>query len=161
MNPELPIKDIYFQCMRCNACCSGQPGFVWLSKRDLMALSEYFDLSIQRFALTFCRIVDLGIVTTLSLKEKQNNDCIFLENDGCSVYPVRPVQCRTYPFWETILENEQSWIEEGKQCPGIGRSSLISSGRILDAFFERRQNAPLSIDEIAALAALRNNWDIQ
>jgi len=51
--------------------------FVWLSKRDLMALSEYFDLSIQRFALTFCRIVDLGIVTTLSLKEKQNNDCIF------------------------------------------------------------------------------------
>ena len=161
MNPEMPIKKIYFDCMRCNACCGGQPGYVWLSKKDLMALSEYFGLSIQEFALAFCRMVDIGIEITLSLKEKQNYDCIFLENYGCSVYPVRPVQCKTYPFWETILENEQSWIEEAKYCPGIGKGPLISSNTILDAFLERRQNTPLSIDEITALRALENKWDNQ
>ncbi|HQB07393.1 MAG TPA: hypothetical protein PK712_06015, partial [Rectinema sp.] len=86
---------------------------------------------------------------------------IFLENYGCSVYPARPVQCKTYPFWETILENEQSWIEEAKYCPGIGKGPLISSNTILDAFLERRQNTPLSIDEITALRALENKWDNQ
>jgi len=52
------------------------------------------------FALTYCKPVDIGLATTLSLKEKHNHDCIFLESTGCRVYPARPAQCRTYPFWE-------------------------------------------------------------
>lgn len=40
--------------------------------------------------------------------------CVFLEPDGkqCSIYEARPVQCRTYPFWPTIMESMQSWDSE-------------------------------------------------
>lgn len=35
--------------------------------------------------------------------EGEDNDtepaCIFLENNKCKVYPVRPHQCLSYPFW--------------------------------------------------------------
>ena len=36
-------------------------------------------------------------------------DCVFLKEDPergrktCSIYPVRPLQCRTWPFWPENL----------------------------------------------------------
>ena len=39
--------------------------------------------------------------------------CTFLNPIGqCSIYDVRPIQCRTYPFWPSILKNKQTWEEE-------------------------------------------------
>ncbi len=28
-------------------------------------------------------------------------ECIFFENGKCAIYPVRPKQCRDFPFWES------------------------------------------------------------
>ena len=28
---------------------------------------------------------------------------------ACTVYPVRPLQCRTWPFWPENLSSKQSW----------------------------------------------------
>ena len=33
----------------------------------------------------------------LSLAEKPNGECIFLEGDNCSVQPAKPQQCREFP----------------------------------------------------------------
>lgn len=33
----------------------------------------------------------------LSLVEKPNGECIFLEGENCSVQPVKPRQCREFP----------------------------------------------------------------
>ncbi len=50
------------------------------------------------------------------LRRKRNGDCIFLEKgtNRCRIYPVRPMLCRTYPFY----------IEELKlhtcECEGLG-----------------------------------------
>jgi Fe-S-cluster containining protein len=40
--------------------------------------------------------------------------CIFLDRttNQCQIYPVRPVQCRTYPFWPTVTASVQSWNDE-------------------------------------------------
>lgn len=40
--------------------------------------------------------------------------CIFLDRttNHCQIYPVRPVQCRTYPFWPTVTASVQSWNAE-------------------------------------------------
>lgn len=147
-----------FVCVRCNQCCSGQPGYVWLSQKDLEALSNYLHVSKRTFALEYCRPVNIGIILTLSLKEKKNHDCIFLGRDGCMVYEARPAQCRTYPFWESVLEDEQRWTEEGNACPGIGQGAIVSSETILNAILERRQNPPLSIGDVAELKGLEAEW---
>jgi Fe-S-cluster containining protein len=161
MDQETLSRPHRFECMRCNQCCSGQPGYVWLSQKDLDALSSYLHVSRRAFALDYCTPVNIGLALTLSLKEKKNHDCIFLESGGCTVYRARPAQCRTYPFWETILENEQSWTEEGRACPGIGRGPAIPAEAIVDAIVERRQNPPLSIGEVAELKGLEVEWDRQ
>jgi hypothetical protein len=160
MTPEFLSVPRRFECTRCNGCCSGQPGYVWLSQKDLSNLSEFTGLSKRMFALTYCKPVDIGLATTLSLKEKRNHDCIFLESTGCSVYPARPAQCRTYPFWEPILEDEEHWASEGKECPGIGKGPIISPETIIHSILERRENPPLSIDDIVELQGLEKEWGI-
>jgi len=45
--------------------------------------------------------------------KRKDDGCIFLNPIGqCSIYDVRPIQCRTYPFWPSILKNKQTWEEE-------------------------------------------------
>lgn len=55
-----------------------------------------------------------------SLKEKTTNyDCIFYKNKLCTIYDARPKQCRTYPFWDEILDSKKSWDDEKLRCEGI------------------------------------------
>jgi Fe-S-cluster containining protein len=40
------------------------------------------------------------------------------------VYPVRPRQCRTWPFWESNLRSPETWAETCRVCPGSGTGRL-------------------------------------
>lgn len=51
-------------------------------------------------------------------------DCVFLRRDTqgkamCSIYPVRPVQCRTWPFWPENLASRRAWDDAAEGCPGM------------------------------------------
>jgi hypothetical protein len=47
------------------------------------------------------------------------------------IYPVRPLQCRTYPFWFQNLRSEKKWRLTGTACPGIGQGRRYSKDEIL------------------------------
>ena len=50
--------------------------------------------------------------TWMCLKRKEGA-CIFLDPVGkCGIYDVRPVQCSTYPFWPSLVESSEDWLEE-------------------------------------------------
>ena len=49
---------------------------------------------------------------------------------GGRVYPVRPLQCRTYPFWPEVLASRQAWQREARRCEGINRGRAVPAGRI-------------------------------
>ncbi|MEK8023073.1 MAG: YkgJ family cysteine cluster protein [Candidatus Hydrogenedentota bacterium] len=49
-----------------------------------------------------------------------------LWRNGCSVYPVRPTQCRTYPFWPELIKSPEKWAEEALFCPGMNKGKLFS-----------------------------------
>jgi Fe-S-cluster containining protein len=124
-------KGLSFECQGCNYCCSVEPGYVFLSQEDLDNLSSHFQISQNEFIEKYCRKVDLGFGYRISLLEKENYDCIFLTQKGCSCYGARPLQCRTYPFWPAIVESESSWKTESLSCPGIGKGSKkIKKGEI-------------------------------
>lgn len=59
-----------------------------------------------------------------------NKDCAFLTDTGtgkgCAVYPVRPNQCRTWPFWDYNLDDPDDWNEAATGCPGINRGKLYT-----------------------------------
>lgn len=47
-------------------------------------------------------------------------DCVFLAGGTkCSIYPVRPMQCSTYPWWPELMD-PAAWVGEGRAvCEGI------------------------------------------
>jgi Fe-S-cluster containining protein len=61
-----------------------------------------------------------------TLREKGNGDCVFWDKRaGCTVYPVRPMQCQTWPFWASNVESPAAWEQAAAGCPGCGRGELI------------------------------------
>jgi hypothetical protein len=58
--------------------------------------------------------------TRLSLVEKPPCDCVFYQ-EGCLIYPVRPYQCRSYPFWKKNLVSPREWSNAARSCPGVNR----------------------------------------
>jgi len=111
---------------------------VWLSDADISNLCAFFAMDLEEFSLSYCRSLEVEGGTVLSLREKPGYDCIFLEGGRCTVYAARPVQCRTYPFWEEILESETSWKSEATNCPGIGAGAPVLPQKIAEAFLEMR-----------------------
>ena len=120
-------SGLRFTCISgCRYCCGVEPGYVFISRDDMERLVNHLNISVQEFLLTYCRKVPLGSISDISLAERSNRDCVFLNEHGCSVYEARPVQCVTYPFWNTIVADQESWKREAHWCPGIGQGELHS-----------------------------------
>ena len=138
MNTPFYKEGLYFQCTRCSKCCRHDPGYVFLSKNDLLVLSSLLKISKEEFLKKYCKTVDLGILKRISLTEKNNNDCIFWDNGGCTVYEQRPLQCKTYPFWSSALNSPEDWEALGRNCPGLNKGKLYTAKEIEEKLIMRR-----------------------
>lgn len=135
-------SGLRFECTRCSNCCRHQPGFVFLTEDDLTNMQNATGLSRPDVLANYCRNVDMGVAKRVSLKEKENFDCIFWEESGCLIYHYRPLQCRSYPFWSTILVSKETWDQEGRNCPGINHGKRHSL-REIERWLARRAQARL------------------
>jgi Fe-S-cluster containining protein len=114
-------NGLQFECTRCCACCTGGPGSVLVSDDEIAALAAHEGLSDAEFRASHTRTLRGGDV---SLREKRGNDCVFFERGrGCAVYDLRPRQCRTWPFWRSVVSSPESWSEETRDCPGMDRGA--------------------------------------
>jgi len=71
----------------------------------------------------------IGLRTSI-VEEPNTRDCIFLKkiNDQkiCMIYPVRPNQCRMWPFWSNNLAGADAWNRAAQKCCGINRGKVYS-----------------------------------
>jgi Fe-S-cluster containining protein len=119
-----------FSCTRCGACCTGAPGYVWVSPDEVARLAEFRGETVEQFAAKFVRRVG----DRYSLIEKPGGDCIFWDKQaGCTVYPARPVQCQTWPFWSENVETQEDWDHVRTICPGSGRGRLYTVDEIVSS----------------------------
>jgi hypothetical protein len=104
-------------------------------------LGEHLKLSPYEVVDRYCRKVE----GQFSLREQRNSrgeyDCVFLKElpaevggEGevkqarrvCGVYEARPLQCRTWPFWESNLASKEAWERAGVRCHGMNRGRAFS-----------------------------------
>lgn len=91
---------------------------MWLEEEDIDIISRHIGLSREMFLSIYTLSID-GRVTLRDLPE-DNWNCVMLKEGLCSIYEVRPMQCRTFPFWSSNLRSKSDWEAAGKGCPGIG-----------------------------------------
>lgn len=110
-----PYKFDQDACSRCDGnCCIGESGYIWVNIKEIEDIANFLKIDKNLFIDRF--LIKVGY--KFSLKEKPYKDgfaCIFFEN-GCSIYPVRPKQCKTFPFWDYFKTHI---CELKKECPGI------------------------------------------
>ena len=121
-------EGLKFSCTGCGGCCSGEPGYVWIDKDEIEAMAKALGVKVGDFQRRFVRTVD----GKKSLIEIANGDCIFLHNESrtCTVYEVRPAQCRSWPFWKSNLATPKAWKEAQERCPGCRRGRVVSLEKI-------------------------------
>ena len=111
-----------FDELKCNDCegncCIGESGYIWITNEQIDVLAKYLNMSQEDTIKKYLYKVGYKY----SIKEKQlsktNFACVFFDTikKQCSIYDVRPTQCRTFPFWEYFKDK----IDEVKEeCPAI------------------------------------------
>jgi Fe-S-cluster containining protein len=111
-----------FECTRCGHCCTGAPGYVWVNQEEIAAIARHRGEPVEQATPLYTRPVG----GRRSLREKPNGDCVFYDRQaGCTIYPVRPRQCRTWPFWQSNVATPDDWERTCRVCPGSGEGELI------------------------------------
>jgi hypothetical protein len=113
-------EGLRFACTACGNCCTGPPGYVWVTREEIRRIARYLERQDDWLSPETLRRVGFKY----SLTERNNGDCVFLEpacngRRGCRIYPVRPLQCRTWPFWTINLKSPACWAQTSETCLGM------------------------------------------
>ncbi len=120
-------EGLKFTCVKCGQCCqiNGDYAYVYLTQEEAGKIMNSLEIPRKEFMKNYCSRLEGSII--LRFRDKS---CPFLEGGRCTIYRVRPVQCRAWPFWEENLD-EWTWHEEvATICPGANRGHCFSAREI-------------------------------
>ena len=106
------------KCAECGGkCCIGESGYIFLDKSEMGKIAEFLGVDFGDFTRRFVRQV--GAKYSLIEKPYQNGfACIFFDESTrqCQIYPVRPAQCKEFPFWDIFKNNSDG---AKRECEGV------------------------------------------
>ena len=119
------MEGVSFRCQpNCGRCCDEPGGLVYLSPDDAVRLAQHANLSVEDWLKRDTRTTADGRYILRSREE--DGVCIHLnERMQCSVYDVRPQQCRAFPWWGENLATPEAWEATKASCPGIEAEEAI------------------------------------
>lgn len=126
------VGGLHFECQQCGRCCAGpNQGYIWVTSPEIKLIADFLKIELEQLRQRYLRRV--GFRTTV-IEQPVNRDCIFLRRiDGqkrCTIYSVRPSQCREWPFWPDNLTNADAWNKAAQRCSGINRGKYYNCEEI-------------------------------
>ena len=122
------VGGLHFECQQCGRCCSGpSAGYIWVTRPEIKIIADFLKISEGQVRQEYLKRV--GLRTTI-VEHPLTKDCMFLQEANgpkkCMIYPVRPSQCRIWPFWSDNLDSSNAWNKAAQKCPGINRGRCYS-----------------------------------
>ena len=121
-------NGLQFECTQCGNCCRnhGEYTYVYLAPADVVAIAGHLELAPRRFVDEYCKVEDGWVTLRMDAPA-----CRFLmEDNRCAIYPVRPKQCATWPFWKENLD-QKTWSGAVKDCcPGVDEGPVTPAAEV-------------------------------
>ena len=127
-------RDVRFRCQRCTTCCGDTETRV----RHILLLRLEAE-RISREALKPIREIAVKIVghepdVFEMRKTAREGKCIFLAENQCMIYTLRPLVCRFYPFELKTAKNGTHKFGYTEECKGIGKGKQLDKTYFEDLF---------------------------
>jgi hypothetical protein len=114
--PDADAYPFRFRCQRSGNCCARPEGEVRVGAADVARIAKHLRIAEDSVRARFLtrrgdRLID-----------GPGGRCVFLEDGretSCGIYPARPKQCRTWPFWPELLRSPETLREALRLCPGM------------------------------------------
>lgn len=129
VNPQKADYPFDFNPAACESCggkcCTGAGGYVFVSVAEMKKIATFLKLRFDDFTRSY--VCKVGYRFSLNEKPDFHNvryqnakACVFLQQGKCRIYPVRPKQCRTFPFWEAHKHLDENGLRVLQcECKGI------------------------------------------
>ena len=128
---------MHFSCQPgCTRCCT-QEGWVYVSREDLPPLAAFLGIGEDELRRRYV----YSTKNTARLRRVRGR-CPFLRDQGCSVHAAKPTQCRLFPFWPELIEDELELKETAKWCPGIGKGDMVPVEALQESARKMRKAYP-------------------
>ena len=125
MNFDYP-STVRFHCIRCGICC----GDTKEKSRHILLLrieAEQISKATLQPPSQFAVKIEGSAPYRYEMKKREDGKCVFLENDRCTIYSVRPLICRFYPFELSSHGGKYKFLFT-EECPGINMGRVLSEG---------------------------------
>ncbi len=128
-----PAK-LRFNCNRCGLCCGDtkeKTRHILLLEEEAQTIAAKTALSKQDFSL---EISDKHPYC-FEMKKTSEGKCIFLKDNHCTIYSLRPLICRFYPFeLKFDPDQEQHAFSFTLECPAMLRGEILGKNFFLRLF---------------------------
>jgi Fe-S-cluster containining protein len=107
--------EVHYQCQRCTKCCRW-PGVVRVEPDEIRVIAAHVGMSEQAFIDQHTRLRPDR--QGLSLLEREDQSCVWLDGADCRLQAVKPRQCQGFPNdWYF-----PAWREKCEAVPVLVRS---------------------------------------
>jgi uncharacterized protein len=123
-------RGVSFICQKCSQCCSDtkdKERNILLLKTDVECISNETFLNINEFAKEISGFEPYRF----HMRKIEEGKCFFLKDNRCSIYKIRPLICRFYPFQLQNIGKNKYAFSHTPNCNGIGKGAQLNR-----SFFE-------------------------
>jgi Fe-S-cluster containining protein len=117
--------NVAFGCSLCALCCGDtkeKVRHIVLLESEVDSISAETSLPKQQFS----EQTDKPLYP-YEMKKPHEGKCFFLKDNRCSIYCLRPLICRFYPFELTFSQDKGMYVFDFTvECPGINKGRAVT-----------------------------------
>ena len=127
MNFDYP-STVRFRCLKCGICCGDtkeKNRHVLILRLEAEQIAKTTLQPINKFAVELRGKAPYGYEMK---KRAEDGKCVFLEKNNCTIYSLRPLICKFYPFELKMSRNKKYMFLFTEECPGINKGRMLCEG---------------------------------
>jgi Fe-S-cluster containining protein len=125
MRFDYPMS-LRFECLKCGICCGDtheKTRHVLMLKTEAEQITVVTKLPISEFAV---KVEGTKPYVYEMVKTAEDGKCVFLKQNQCTIYRLRPLVCRFYPFELKSATTRKQTFTPTNECSGVGKGEVLS-----------------------------------